>query len=54
MAEIGKQRLPWHLREMTGGEQPELFAIKTSGARYSSTLNRATDGPRGRRFCFSR
>src|SRR5262245_14143658 len=29
MDEIGKQGLPWHLKEMTMGEQKELFAVKT-------------------------
>jgi saccharopine dehydrogenase (NAD+, L-lysine-forming) len=29
MDEIGKQGLPWHCREMTAGEQKELFAVKT-------------------------
>jgi hypothetical protein len=29
MVEIGKQGLPWHMREMTMGEQPELFAVRT-------------------------
>ncbi len=29
MDEIGKQGLPWHLKEMSAGEQKELFAVKT-------------------------
>jgi len=29
MDEIGKQGLPWHLKEMTMDEQKELFAVKT-------------------------
>lgn len=29
MDEIGKQGLPWHIREMSVGEQSELFAVKT-------------------------
>ena len=29
MDAIGKQGLPWHMKEMTAGEQKELFAVKT-------------------------
>ena len=29
MDEIGKQGLPWHLRELEPGEQSDLFAVKT-------------------------
>ena len=29
MDEIGKQGLPWHMKEMSAGEQKELFAVKT-------------------------
>jgi saccharopine dehydrogenase (NAD+, L-lysine-forming) len=29
MDEIGKQGLPWHMRELQDGEQSELFAVKT-------------------------
>ena len=29
MDEIGKQGLPWHMRELKPGEQAELFAVKT-------------------------
>jgi hypothetical protein len=29
MDEIGKQGLPWILKEMTMSEQAELFAVKT-------------------------
>jgi saccharopine dehydrogenase (NAD+, L-lysine-forming) len=29
MDEIGKQGLPWHLKEMTAADQKELFAVKT-------------------------
>ena len=29
MDEIGRQGLPWHLREMAPGDQAELFAVKT-------------------------
>ncbi len=29
MDEIGKQGLPWHMKEMSAGDQAELFAVKT-------------------------
>ena len=29
MDEISRQGLPWHLKEMTAGDQKELFAVKT-------------------------
>jgi len=29
MDEIGKQGLPWHLKELTLADQKELFAVKT-------------------------
>jgi saccharopine dehydrogenase (NAD+, L-lysine-forming) len=29
MDEIGKQGLPWHMRELKADEQTELFAVKT-------------------------
>ena len=29
MDEIGKQGLPWHMRELGAGEQSDLFAVKT-------------------------
>jgi saccharopine dehydrogenase (NAD+, L-lysine-forming) len=29
MDEIGKQGLPWHMKEMAPGEQADLFAVKT-------------------------
>jgi len=29
MDEIGKQGLPWHMKEMAAGEQTELFAVET-------------------------
>jgi saccharopine dehydrogenase (NAD+, L-lysine-forming) len=29
MDEIGKQGLPWHLRELKADEQSDLFAVKT-------------------------
>jgi saccharopine dehydrogenase (NAD+, L-lysine-forming) len=29
MDEIGRQGLPWHLKEMTASEQKDLFAVKT-------------------------
>jgi saccharopine dehydrogenase (NAD+, L-lysine forming) len=29
MDEIGKQGLPWHVRDMTASDQKELFAVKT-------------------------
>lgn len=29
MDEIGKQGLPWHMREMKAGEQKELWAVRT-------------------------
>jgi saccharopine dehydrogenase (NAD+, L-lysine-forming) len=29
MDEIGKQGLPWHVKDITPADQAELFAVKT-------------------------
>jgi saccharopine dehydrogenase (NAD+, L-lysine-forming) len=29
MDEIGKQGLPWHIKEIAKADQKELFAVKT-------------------------